>query len=148
RCRLPTPFTASATRDYRSTMPSHCCWGAAPSRSRQMDGKYGDSTRSVKAVGSEAVPGRPVAQPPVPASTYHLSPDETEPLDSYGRSSNPTWRQLESALAELEGAATAFTFGSGMAEVTSALRVLPNPGTTFVVPADGYYQVRRYANEY
>jgi cystathionine gamma-lyase len=113
-----------------------------------MDGKYGDSTRSVKAVGSEAVPGGPVAQPPVPASTYHLSPDETEPMDIYGRSSNPTWRQLESALAELEGAAAALTFGSGMAAITSALRVLAKPGAKLVVPADGYYQVRRYANEY
>ena len=44
---------------------------------------------------------------PVPASTFLLSPDETEQLDSYGRSSNPSWRQLESALAELEGAAGA-----------------------------------------
>src|SRR3954451_13115796 len=112
-----------------------------------MDGTYGDSTRSVKAVGSEAVPGRPVAPPPVPASTYHLSPDETEPLDSYGRSSNPTWRQLESALAQLEGAASALTFGSGMAAITSALRALVRPGMTLVVPADGYYQVRRYAAE-
>jgi cystathionine gamma-lyase len=110
-----------------------------------MHGKYGDSTRSVKAVGSEAIPGRPVVPPPVPASTYHLSPDETEPLDSYGRSSNPTWRQLESALAALEGATTALTFGSGMAAITSALRVLAKPGTKLVVPADGYYQVRRYA---
>ncbi len=75
-------------------------------------------------------------------------PDETESLDSYGRSSNPTWRQLESALAELEGAAAALTFGSGMAAITSALRVLAKPGTTLVVPADGYYQVRRYAREY
>ncbi|WP_102142956.1 cystathionine gamma-lyase [Mycobacterium hubeiense] len=113
-----------------------------------MDGTYGDSTRSVKAVGSEAVPGEPVAPMPVPASTYHLSPDETEPLDSYGRSSNPTWRQLESALAELEGASAALTFGSGMAAITSALRVLAKPGTKLVVPADGYYQVRRYATEY
>ena len=79
---------------------------------------------------------------------YHLSPDETEPLDSYGRSSNPTWRQLESALAELEGAATALTFGSGMAAITSALRVLAKSGAKLVVPADGYYQVRRYAAEY
>ena len=113
-----------------------------------MDGQYGDSTRSVKAVGSEAIPGQPVAPMPVPASTYHLSPDETEPQDSYGRSSNPTWRQLESALAELEGAATALTFGSGMAAITSALRVLAKPGKKLVVPADGYYQVRRYAVEY
>ena len=113
-----------------------------------MDGTYGDSTRSVKAVGSEAIPGAPVAPPPVPASTYHLSPDETEPLDSYGRSSNPSWRQLESALAELEGAAAALTFGSGMAAITSVLRVLAKPGSKLVVPADGYYQVRRYAAEY
>ncbi|GAC1407266.1 MAG: hypothetical protein NVSMB60_27600 [Mycobacterium sp.] len=113
-----------------------------------MHGTYGDSTRSVKAVGSEAIPGHPVAPPLVSASTYHLSADETESLDSYGRSSNPTWRQLESALAELEGAATALTFASGMAAIATALRVLAKPGTKLVVPADGYYQVRRYASEY
>jgi cystathionine gamma-lyase len=113
-----------------------------------MDGRYGDSTRSVKAVGSEPVPGSPVAPPPVPASTFHLSPDESEPLDKYGRYSNPTWRQLESALAELEGAGSALTFGSGMAAITSALRVLAKPGRKLVVPADGYNQVRRYAREY
>jgi len=113
-----------------------------------IEGTYGDSTRSVKAVGSESIPGGPVAPMPVPASTYHLSPDETEPLDSYGRSSNPSWRQLEAALAELEGASAALTFGSGMAAITSVLRVLAKPGSTLVVPADGYYQVRRYAAEY
>ncbi|MBU8809715.1 cystathionine gamma-lyase [Mycolicibacterium goodii] len=113
-----------------------------------MDGTYGDSTRSVKAVGVDAVPGQPVAPMPVPASTYHLSADETEPLDSYGRSSNPSWRQLEAALAELEGAAWALTYGSGMAAITSVLRALTRPGATLVVPADGYYQVRRYAAEY
>lgn len=113
-----------------------------------MEGQYGDSTRSVKAVGSESIPGNPVAQSPVPASTFHLSPDEAEPLDSYGRYSNPTWRQLESALAELEGAATALTFGSGMAAITSVLRVLTRPGKKLVVPADGYNQVRQYAAEY
>lgn len=112
-----------------------------------MDG-YGDSTRSVNAAGVHAVPGHPVAPLPIPASAYHLSPDESTPLDTYGRVSNPTWRQLESALAELEGAATALTFGSGMAAITAVLRVLVKPGTTVVVPADGYYQVRRYAAEY
>lgn len=113
-----------------------------------MDGRYGDSTRSVKAVGSEPVPGSPVAPHPVPASTFHLSPDDSESLDKYGRYSNPTWRQLESALAELEGAAAALTFGSGMAAITSVLRVLTKPGGKLVVPADGYNQVRRYAREY
>jgi cystathionine gamma-lyase len=109
---------------------------------------YGDSTRSVKAVGAEALPGAPVAQPPVFAAAYHIPPSEDDSLDSYGRYHNPTWRQLESALAELEGAASSLTFGSGMAAITSVLRVLATPGTTLVVPGDGYYQVRRYAIEY
>ena len=43
-----------------------------------MTGLYGDSTRSVKAVGSEAIPGRPVAPPPVPAAAYHIPPDEDD----------------------------------------------------------------------
>lgn len=110
-----------------------------------MSGRYGDSTRSLKAVNSQAVSGQPVSPQPVLAATYHLSADET--LDSYGRSANPTWRQLESALAELEGAAGAVVFGSGMAAVSAALRAWAPPGSTVVVPADGYYQVRRHATE-
>jgi cystathionine gamma-lyase len=89
-----------------------------------------------------------VTPPPVPAAAYHIPPSEDDSLDSYGRYHNPTWRQLESALAELEGATAALTFGSGMAAITSVLRALTKPGTTLVVPADGYYQVRRYAVEY
>ncbi|HTY28320.1 MAG TPA: cystathionine gamma-lyase [Mycobacterium sp.] len=111
-----------------------------------MDG-YGDSTRAVKAVSSEAIPGRPVGPAPVPASAFHLSPDEGSESDTYGRASNPSWRQLESALAQLEGATTALNFGSGMAAVTAALRVVTRPGSVVVVPADGYYQVRRFAAE-
>lgn len=113
-----------------------------------MAGPYGDSTRSVKAVLSEAIPGGPVSPPPVPASAYHLPPDEDDALDSYGRRSNPTWRQLESALAQLEGASAALVFGSGMAALTAVLRVITEPGHTLVVPADGYYQVRAYAGEF
>jgi cystathionine gamma-lyase len=89
-----------------------------------------------------------VAPPPVPVAAYHLSDYESDGLDFYGRNSNPAWRQLESALAELEGAISALTFSSGMAAISSALRVLATPGTTLVVPADGYYQVRRYAAEH
>ncbi|OBI71254.1 cystathionine gamma-lyase [Mycobacterium sp. E740] len=113
-----------------------------------MDGQYGDSTRSVKAVASEVIPGRPVAPSPVPAATFHLSPEQVDSLDAYGRNSNPNWRQLESALARLEGATEALAFGSGMAAISSVLRVLAKPGSTLVIPADGYYQVRRYASEY
>ncbi|HVR00215.1 MAG TPA: cystathionine gamma-lyase [Mycobacterium sp.] len=108
---------------------------------------YGDSTRSVNAASHPATAGLPVAPSPVLASTYHLSADEAAPLDTYGRSSNPTWRQLESALARLEGADWALAFGSGMAAITAALRVLTTPGSVLVVPADGYHQVRDYTRE-
>lgn len=64
-----------------------------------------------------------------------------------GRYSNPSWTQLERALAQLEGATAALVFGSGMAAVTAVLRVLTVPGTVLVIPADGYYQVRRWARE-
>lgn len=108
---------------------------------------YGDSTRTVKAVDSEAIPGRPVVTPMVSASTFHLSRDEGAESDIYGRYSNPVWRQLESALAQLEAATAALVFGSGMAAISAALRVLARPGSVLVVPVDGYYQTRRYARE-
>jgi cystathionine gamma-lyase len=82
------------------------------------------------------------------ASTYHLSTDDSDDLDTYGRSSNPTWRRVESALAELGGATSALVFSSGMAAISAALCALARPGSVLVVPADGYYQVRRYAAEY
>jgi cystathionine gamma-lyase len=107
--------------------------------------EYGDSTRTVKAVASQNFPGQPVSPVPVLASTYHLAADESPALDTYGRYGNPTWRLLESALAQLEGATAALTFGSGMAAITATLRALCKPGSVLVVPADGYYQVRRFA---
>ncbi|TGD87561.1 cystathionine gamma-lyase [Mycolicibacterium sp. CH28] len=112
-----------------------------------MTDDYGDSTRAVKATGTEPIPGQPVGPSPVLASAFHLSPDEGSEQDTYGRGSTPTWRTLESALARLEGADAALSFGSGMAAITAALRVTAKPGSVLVVPADGYYQVRRYAAE-
>ncbi|WP_319431996.1 cystathionine gamma-lyase [Mycobacterium sp. RTGN5] len=112
-----------------------------------MSDRYGDSTRAVKAVSSQPIPGEPVGPGPVLASAFHLSDDEGSEANTYGRGSNPTWRQLESALAQLEGATAALSFGSGMAAITAALRVTAKPGSVLVVPADGYYQVRRYAAE-
>jgi cystathionine gamma-lyase len=112
-----------------------------------MTQRYGDSTRTVKAADSEAIPGQPIGHVPVPASAFHLSDDEGSEEHVYGRYSNPVWTRLEAALAQLEEATTALCFGSGMAAVTAALRVLSRPGAVLVVPADGYYQVRRYATE-
>lgn len=112
-----------------------------------MSERFGDSTRTVKAVDSDPVAGSPISGIPVPVSAYHLSADEGTEAHVYGRYSNPTWTQLERALAQLEGATAALVFGSGMAAVTAVLRVLSAPGTVLVIPADGYYQVRRWARE-
>jgi cystathionine gamma-lyase len=111
-------------------------------------GPYGSSTRTVKIVGTQPVPGQPVSAVVAPSATFHLGSEPSGDLDFYGRNSNPTWRQLESALAQLEGATAALVFGSGMAAITAALRVLARPGSVLVIPADGYYQVRAYASEY
>ena len=92
-----------------------------------MTESYGDSTRAVKAADSEAVTGQPVGAVPVPAAAFHLSPQEDDEPHIYGRYSNPTWEHLEAALARLEGATSALAFSSGMAAITSALRVLVRP---------------------
>ena len=55
-------------------------------------GHFGSSTRTVKAVTSQAVPGGPVSPPVVPATTFHLTEDSPAGLDTYGRTSNPYWR--------------------------------------------------------
>lgn len=88
-----------------------------------------------------------MAPQPVLAASYHLATDEAADLDTYGRASNPTWRQLESALADLEGATTALVYSSGMAAISTALRTVVRPESVVAVPADGYYQVRRFAAE-
>lgn len=59
---------------------------------------------------------------PVFAAPYQLSADEGTESDTYARASNPGWRDLESALAMLEGASGALVVGSGMSAVTVAVR--------------------------
>jgi Cystathionine beta-lyases/cystathionine gamma-synthases len=115
-------------------------------RSSNTAQSWGDSTRAVLAAAADHIPGTPMLQGPVLAAPYQLGSDEAE-VDTYGRASNPGWRDLERALAELEGAAEAIVVGSGMSAATVALRALLSSGDTVVVPADGYYQVRAYARE-
>ncbi|MEH6805916.1 cystathionine gamma-lyase [Rhodococcus erythropolis] len=108
---------------------------------------YGDSTRSVSAVAREHAVGQPMQMGPIFAAPYQLSVDEGSESDTYARASNPGWRGLESALAALEGADHALVMGSGMSAITATLRSVLVAGDTVVVPSDGYYQVRLYANE-
>ncbi|GAA3461724.1 MULTISPECIES: cystathionine gamma-lyase [Saccharothrix] len=97
-------------------------------------GRWGDGTRVVHT--TPAVAGEPFTAGPVFASAYHLGG-----ADTYGRAHNPTWRVLEEALGGLEGGTTVL-FPSGMAAISTLLRVVLAPGDTVVVPGDGYYLTR------
>src|SRR5438270_4980476 len=106
----------------------------------------GDGTRVVRAGLPPAVPGQPFLPGPVFAAPYHLDP-ATGPVpgrDGYGRTDNPTWRALESAIGDLEGG-ECVVFSSGMAAITAVLLTVLRPGDTVVLPADGYYRTRALA---
>lgn len=104
---------------------------------------WGDGTRSVHAGYPQAVAGQPFLPGPVFAAPFHLgSGGPGDVADGYGRASNPTWRALESALAELDGGASVI-FPSGMGALATALRVLCRAGDTVIMPADGYFVARQ-----
>ncbi len=111
----------------------------------------GDSTRCVRAGLGPAVPGQPLLPGPVLAAPYHLSADEAGESDYYARVSNPGWRGLEAALADLEGAGDpdvgCTVFGTGMSAITVLLRTVLHAGDVLVLPSDGYYLVRAFAAE-
>ncbi|HEV3356531.1 MAG TPA: cystathionine gamma-lyase [Pseudonocardiaceae bacterium] len=104
---------------------------------------WGDGTRSVHAGYPEPVAGQPFLPGPVFAAPYHLGAGgPADVTDGYGRASNPTWRALESALAELDGGHSVI-FPSGMGALATTLRVLCRAGDTVIMPADGYFLARQ-----
>lgn len=81
---------------------------------------------------------------PVFAAPYHLAPAGPGDTDFYGRNGNPTWRRLEAAIGELDGG-DCVLFPSGMAAIATLLRTVLRPRDVLLLPSDGYYQVRRFA---
>jgi cystathionine gamma-synthase len=82
--------------------------------------------------------GAPLTAGPVLSSTYVSTgvPEPTEPL--YGRNANPTWGDLEAALAALERSSLpALVLGSGMAAIAAALSLVPAGGRV-VLPTHAY----------
>ena len=71
-------------------------------------------------------------------TTYQqFAPGEHRGFD-YTRTSNPTRKRLEAVLADLEGAAHAAVFGSGLAAENAILTAYLKPGSKIVVPGDVY----------
>lgn len=65
----------------------------------------------------------------------------------YQREGNPTNDRLREAIAALEGGATALTFASGMAAISTLLESLPG-GARIAIPDDCYTGLRVLAAEY
>ena len=90
--------------------------------------------------------GASIAPPIVPASTYYVPGIPTAP-DQYGRWTNPTWSAVEGALALMENA-DCVVVPSGMAAIASVLLTQTKSGDRILIPADGYYTTRIFADKY
>ncbi|MBA2412534.1 MAG: PLP-dependent transferase, partial [Burkholderiaceae bacterium] len=90
--------------------------------------------------------GEAFAPPIVNTSVYQLAPDPSG-VYQYARWANPTWTALEDALAILEDAETV-TFPSGMAAIAAVLYGTLKSGDRILLPSDGYYTVRLFAEKY
>ncbi len=87
--------------------------------------------------GTDALTGA-VAAPIYQTATFEQDgPGENRGFD-YSRTNNPTRQRLEGVLAELEGAAHAAVFGSGLAAEHAILQAYLKPGRAIVVPNDVY----------
>ncbi|WP_024889394.1 trans-sulfuration enzyme family protein [Luteimonas huabeiensis] len=76
------------------------------------------------------------------ATTFEHAPDASTPLGYlYQRYDNPNQRQLEDVLAQLDGAARALFFATGMAAGAAVLQALP-AGAAIVIAQDTYFGYR------
>src|SRR5262245_19012066 len=105
------------------------------------------ATRVVRAGLPEVKQGQPFLPGPTFAGVYHLKGDPEGSAYPYGRDNNPTWSAYEAAISELEGASSTVVFPSGMAAVAATLGVTLKSGDILVMPLEGYFGVRRIANE-
>jgi len=87
--------------------------------------------------------GEPLVAPLVPSTTFCRAGLESRAEHQYSRVSNPTVGALECALAELEGAAGAVAFGSGLAAETALFLTLLRAGDHVVASRALYGGTRR-----
>ena len=99
--------------------------------------------------GNHADPATGAVAPPIHlATTFHHGPaGERIAGYEYQREGNPTNDRLREALVALEGGATALTFASGMAAMTTLLESLP-AGSRVLFPDDCYSGLRMLFSEF
>lgn len=109
---------------------------------------WGDGTRSVRAGEGSPVAGAPLRPSPVFAAPFHLAdlPPWAGGADAYARTEQPTLREFEAAVGELDGG-RCLSFATGMAALTAAVLSCTASGDRVVLPSDGYYTTRLLAAE-
>jgi cystathionine gamma-lyase len=112
-----------------------------------------DATRVVRSTLTPAVAGSAMHQGPVFAAPFHTPGDPAGMAYTYARSHNPTWTELEEALAAMEVGdagfeASAVVFASGMAAVAAVFGAVLRPGDVVVAPTNSYYTARVLLQEY
>lgn len=88
--------------------------------------------------------GESIGLPVTQTSAFYLPGDPGNDTYSYTRDGNPTWDAVEAQLGILEDAPT-IAFPSGMAAIAAVLYSILRPGDRLVLPSDGYYGVRAFA---
>jgi cystathionine gamma-synthase len=82
------------------------------------------------------------------STTFERAPDGSFPSGyAYIRDANPNRHALETAMARLEGGASAIAFASGMAATNAVFQAL-KPGDHVVAPLDAYYGTAKLLNEH
>ncbi|MBN8717558.1 MAG: PLP-dependent transferase [Stenotrophomonas sp.] len=99
--------------------------------------------------GQQPDPATGAVAPPIHLATTFRHGPAGERLGGYEyqREGNPTNDRLREALAALEGGATALTFASGMAAMTTLLESLP-AGSRVLFPDDCYSGLRMLFSEF
>ena len=104
----------------------------------------GPSTRVVHAGLPDPARGEPFLPGPVLAAPTHWGGDFAPA--GYGRQANATWSHLERAIGGLDGGECT-VFSSGMAAAAALLDTCLAPGDAVVLPEDGYYAIRKLAEQ-
>ncbi len=106
-------------------------------------------TIAARAAGAiDAITGGIV--PPIPLATTFLRDEHYAPLDAahvYGRDDSAIVRTAEGVLAQLEGAAAALLFPSGMAAIAGLMRTVPNRGA-IVMQSGIYWGATKWTREF
>src|SRR5271165_1652030 len=102
-------------------------------------------TVAAQAHGRNSAPVMAAVVPPIAvATTFIRDPDNQYRSGfAYGRPDNPTVRDAEAVVANLEGAAAAMIFGSGMSAATAVFSAL-SPGDHIIAPSVMYWALRQW----